>query len=235
MDADWLASRLAQGLSIEAIAREAGRSPSTVGYWVNKHGLTSTHAAKHAARGGIERDRLQALVEDGRSIRDIAAELGVSAATVRYWLGKYGLKTSPLGYVRTSGAEPYVVLRECGRHGWTMYVRSGRRGHFRCGRCRGEAVAARRRRVKQLLVDEFGGACRLCGFAEYAGALQFHHVDPTTKAFQLGGRGLTRSIESLRVEARKCVLLCANCHAMVEAGVATLPLAVTWPEPPTHG
>jgi predicted HNH restriction endonuclease len=96
-------------------------------------------------------------------------------------------------------------------------------------------VSARRRRAKEILVEEFGGACRLCGFAKYAGALQFHHLDPTTKAFQLGGRGLTRSIESLRREARKCVLLCANCHAMVEAGVATLPLAVTWPEPPTRG
>jgi transposase len=235
MDADWLASRLSEGRSIESIAREAGRSPSTVGYWVNKHGLTSTHAAKHAPRGGIARDELQRLVEDGRSIREIAAKLNVSAATVRHWLAKYGLKTSPLRYLRTSGAKPNTVLSECDRHGWTTYVRSGRGGHFRCGRCRGEAVVARRRRVKQLLVEEFGGACRLCGFAEHAGALQFHHVDPTTKAFQLGGRGLTRSIESLREEARKCILLCANCHAMVEAGVATLPLAVTWPEPPTRG
>jgi hypothetical protein len=40
MNADWLASRLAEGRSIESLAREAGRSPSTVAYWVNKHGLT---------------------------------------------------------------------------------------------------------------------------------------------------------------------------------------------------
>src|SRR4051812_30325721 len=91
MDAEWLASRLAAGHSIEAIAREAGRPPSTVAYWVNKHGLTSTHALRHAARGGIDRDRLQELVEDGRSIRAIAAELDVSAATVRHWLAKYGM------------------------------------------------------------------------------------------------------------------------------------------------
>ena len=38
--------------------------------------------------------------------------------------------------------------------------------------------------------------------------------------------GLTRSLKILREEAKKCVLLCANCHAMVESGVATLPLAV---------
>jgi transposase-like protein len=232
MEAAWLASRLEAGRSIESIAREAGRSPSTVGYWVNKHGLTSTHAAKHAARGGIDRATLQALVEDGRSIRQIAAELGLSATAVRHWLAKYELKTRPLHYVADAGKPP-AITRECDRHGWTVFVRTGREGHYRCGRCNSDAVTARRRRAKQQLVEEFGGACRLCGFDAYPGALQFHHLDPTTKAFQLGGRGLTRSIEALRNEARKCVLLCANCHAMVEAGVATLPLALTCPELPS--
>jgi hypothetical protein len=56
-----------------------------------------------------------------------------------------------------------------------------------------------------------------------AGALHFHHVDPSEKRFGLGGRGLTRSIDALREEAKKCVLLCSNCHAQVEAGVLALP------------
>ena len=30
--------------------------------------------------------------------------------------------------------------------------------------------------------------------------------------------GVTLSLDSLRAEARKCVLLCSNCHAEVEAG-----------------
>jgi transposase-like protein len=233
VEAEWLKAQLEQGRSIESIARETGRSPSTVAYWVNKHGLTSRHAAKHAARGGVDRSVLEALVQDGRSVRQIAAELALSATATRYWLRKYDLKTQPSRYVR--GADkPIAVLRECRRHGWTTFVATGTKGRLRCGRCNAEAVVARRRRVKQILIAEFGGACRLCGFAEYDGALQFHHVDPTTKAFQLGGRGLTRSLDSLRREARKCVLLCANCHAMVEAGVATLPLAITCPEPPSR-
>ena len=231
MDPDWLASRLEDGRSIESIARETGRSPSTVGYWVNRHGLTSKHAAKHAARGGVDRETLQALVESGRSIREIAAELELSATAVRYWLAKYELTTYPARYVPANVEKPPAVTRECGRHGWTAFVKTGRDGRYRCGRCNIEAVTDRRRRVKQQLVEEFGGSCRLCGFAAYAGALQFHHVDPNTKVFQLGGRGLTRSIKALRHEARKCVLLCANCHAMVEAGVATLPLVLTCPDP----
>jgi len=43
-----------------------------------------------------------------------------------------------------------------------------------------------------------------------------------TKAFSLSFAGVTRSIAAARDEAAKCALLCANCHAEVEAGVAIL-------------
>ena len=211
---------------MEAIAREAGKSPSTVAYWVNKHGLVSAHAPKHQARGPIEEGELRALVERGLSVRQIAAEVGRSATAVRHWLRKFGLTTSPLHYAADGAAE--AVMRECGRHGWVVHARDGQ-GYRRCSACRSEAVINRRRAVKAQLVQEAGGACVLCGFDGYVGALQFHHLDPVAKRFEIGGRGLTRAIDILREEARKCVLLCANCHAAVEAGVANLP-----PVPESH-
>jgi hypothetical protein len=54
-------------------------------------------------------------------------------------------------------------------------------------------------------------------------ALQFHHLRPDEKQFSLGRKGVARSLEKARAEARKCVLLCANCHAEVEAGALGLP------------
>ena len=93
MDEAWLRSQLESGRSIESIARETGRAASTVAYWVNKHGLVSRHAAAHAARGGIDRDRLATLIAEGGSIRAIAARLDVSYATVRYWIARHGLST----------------------------------------------------------------------------------------------------------------------------------------------
>ena len=54
------------------------------------------------------------------------------------------------------------------------------------------------------------------------GALQFHHRDGNGKAFGLAEGGLTRSLEALRGEAAKCVLLCANCHSEVEAGIVKI-------------
>ena len=85
-----------------------------------------------------------------------------------------------------------------------------------------ERVAAYRRRVKEILVEEAGGRCRVCGYDLYIGALHFHHLDPTLKRFAVSHAGTTGSLRSMREEARKCVLLCANCHAEVEAGLVLL-------------
>jgi transposase-like protein len=221
MEAVWLASRLEEGRSIESIAREAARSPSTVAYWVNKHGLTSQQAERHRARGGLTREQLEPLVQDGRSIRQIGAELGVSPGTVRHWLKKHDLRTRPRRYSLRDEPKPHTLVRECALHGWTTFVRIGGR-RYRCGKCNVESVATRRRRIKEILVAEAGGRCLICGFAKYVGALHFHHVEPATKAFSVSRDGVTRSLRRAREEAGKCVLLCANCHAMVEAGLLDL-------------
>ena len=65
---------------------------------LSRTGCTSTVCnrnmpPKHASMGGIARDVLEALVASGSSGREIAAELGVSQATVRHWLLKHGLVT----------------------------------------------------------------------------------------------------------------------------------------------
>ena len=87
-------------------------------------------------------------------------------------------------------------------------------------------MTARRRAVKMALVADAGGSCALCGYSRSLAALQFHHVDPATKQFHIAHRGVARSMAAARAEAAKCVLLCANCHAEVEGGVATLPASV---------
>ena len=223
MDKEWLAERLAAGRSIESIAREVERDPSTVSYWLRKHGLRSEHAGRHAARGGLERASLERLVEAGASTREIGIELGVSQATVRHWLGRYGLRTAAAERraTRVVRGDGEVRSGRCPDHGDTSFIRRPD-GYWRCLRCRSEHVATRRRRVKRTLIDEAGGQCVLCGYARCVAALHFHHLDPSDKRFHLSYGGFARSLESARDEAAKCVLLCANCHAEVEAGVANL-------------
>jgi transposase len=225
MDRDQLEAWLEQGLSLERIGEIVDRHPSTVSYWLKRHDLVPNGKAKHAAKGGVDRGRLESLVADGRPIRAIAEELGVSQSTVRHWIARYDLR-QPL-QVRRADREAAIrggrrtLMRNCRRHGKTIFVIENS-GRVRCRRCRMEAVAKWRRRVKRRLVDEAGGCCALCGYDRNQRVLQFHHVDPAEKAFGLAKGGLTRSFAELRREAAKCVLLCANCHAEVEAGAASL-------------
>jgi transposase-like protein len=226
MDRDWLAARLEAGDSIEAIAREVGRHPSTVAFWVTRHGLMSVHATRHAARGGIAREALVALAAEGLSIRAMALHLDRSAATVRYWLRRHGIETHRAARLRATreGRErgDSATFRVCAVHGSTAFVLD-RDGYYRCPRCRAESVMRRRARIRAQVIADAGGCCAACGYDRNPSALQFHHVDPATKEFTLRN-GDTRSLARMRAEAAKCVLLCANCHAEVESGSAQVPI-----------
>lgn len=89
-----------------------------------------------------------------------------------------------------------------------------------------QAVAKRRRKVKEFAVAYKGGKCFVCGYKKYVGALDLHHLDPKTKEFSLGHKGYTRSWKAVKKEADKCVLVCANCHREIEAGITQLPKAI---------
>jgi transposase len=170
---------------------------------------------------GIPRQTLVALIEEGLTIRQIGARLGRHERTVSYWLARHGLKTERGSTRGRQGPQPEITER-CRRHGEAQFIREGS-GSYRCVHCRSEAVSEWRRRTKRKLVSEAGGRCRLCGYDRCTRALHFHHTDPEQKEFGLARGGVTRAIEQLRVEAAKCVLLCSNCHAEVEAGFAELP------------
>ena len=219
---------LDQGFSLEEIGRRLGRHESTVAYWVEKHGLRAVNRDKHAARGALAREELERLVGAGASIAEIADAVNRSKPTVRHWLREYGL-TTQRGAMRQVRAEqlaraerPTRVMLDCPHHGTTLFQLRAQ-GGYRCLKCRSDAVARRRRKIKRVLVEDAGGACRLCGYDRCIAALEFHHVEPSEKRFALSHRGVARSLARARAEAEKCVLLCANCHAEVEAGARALP------------
>lgn len=113
------------------------------------------------------------------------------------------------------------MQRECKKHGLTDYVKEGT-GYYRCKKCRMDAVAKRRKKLKQIYVDYKGGQCVLCGYNKCIEALDFHHVDDQTKEFGIAHKGKTLSLEKVKTELDKCVLLCSNCHREVHSGVTQL-------------
>jgi len=210
---------LAEGCSLEEIGRRVDRHPSTVSYWLRKHGLAAGLREKHAAKGAPPRERLEELVAQGLSVRRIASEIGLSPTAARHWLRRYDLKTARALPRPARPGEQFLAM--CAVHGQTVFQRRDD-GARRCLRCRSESVMRRRKFVKETLVAEAGGRCALCGYDRYLGALEFHHVDPSMKEFSVSRDGVTRSLDRARAEAQKCVLLCATCHAEVEGGVVSL-------------
>ncbi|OGM92909.1 hypothetical protein A2333_01920 [Candidatus Wolfebacteria bacterium RIFOXYB2_FULL_49_7] len=80
-----------------------------------------------------------------------------------------------------------------------------------------QAVAKRRRKIKAMSIEYKGGKCQVCGYDKYPGALDLHHLGD--KLFGIGAKGYTRSWDKVKAELDKCVLVCANCHREIEAGI----------------
>jgi transposase len=222
MEKAFLEDCLAKEMSLDAIGEMAGKHPSTVSYWLKKHGLRAGGNDEHAPKGEIARDQLLALIEEDLPLREIAERLERSVTTVRYWICRHGIERERCRKRVVPGGLKRETM-SCRRHGVTNFVLEGR-GSYRCTKCRAEASSRRRRVIKRTLVEEAGGGCVLCGYSRCQRALQFHHLDPASKEFHLGNGGHCRSLARSRAEARKCVLLCANCHAEVEAGMIEMPL-----------
>jgi len=175
----------------------------------------------------VDEGVLRELVEEGWTLRALAERFAVDRATVRRRLRALGLETPHMARRRAlaaARAEGRIeTLAHCSRHGVTQFRLRDDGASYRCLRCRSEDVSEARRRRKQQLVAEAGGRCAACGYDRHPAALQFHHLDRSTKRFAVSGAGIPRRLDAARAEAAKCVLLCANCHAEVEAGVRDSP------------
>ncbi|HEY2770238.1 MAG TPA: helix-turn-helix domain-containing protein [Solirubrobacteraceae bacterium] len=232
MERERLELLLDERLSLEQLAARLRTEEAVVIFWLGAYDLEIPDPAKHAAKGGIERERLTALVDEGLSIAQIAGQVGLSKTTVRYWMKRFGLRSRnvrPPSIAdekrKAKAAGVNVINSVCHRHGETEFVLEGR-GYYRCKTCRAEGISRHRRRLKETLASEAGGCCCVCGYDRYLGALAFHHLDPEQKRLGLACGGLTLSLQTLRAEAQKCILLCSNCHAEVEAGITDIPATV---------
>lgn len=79
-----------------------------------------------------------------------------------------------------------------------------------CKRCDIEQSARRQQGKKRKLIEMFGGGCSRCGYDKCPTALDFHHPneDKETNVANLRRYSFDKAVK----EAKKCILLCANCH-----------------------
>ncbi len=71
---------------------------------------------------------------------------------------------------------------------------------------------------KWLIDLKIGLKCEKCGF-NHPAALDFHHLDPSTKEFTVSGRMTCSKENKEKVlnEIKKCIILCSNCHRIEHA------------------
>lgn len=88
-----------------------------------------------------------------------------------------------------------------------------RRCFYQSAHC-GKASVARK-----VLMDRLKSRCVVCGYDRCKSAIEFHHVDPTTKirsitAFvqQRGGDQELGTDDEFVAELKKCITICSNCH-----------------------
>lgn len=74
------------------------------------------------------------------------------------------------------------------------------------------ATTRRNRQLQKDRINEYKDncSCKKCGESRNY-LLDFHHIDPSTKSFQIS-QGEAYGWKKLKEEIRNCMVLCSNCH-----------------------
>lgn len=122
-----------------------------------------------------------------------------------------------------NGSDNQKTCLICGKQFTTIKYGQNRKFCFECSpsyskndnKGRGQTITSIRRAIKQVLVDYKGNKCSICGYSKNLAALQFHHLDPDQKDFDISTEVTLNdfSIDNYYKEIDKCILVCANCHA----------------------
>ena len=84
---------------------------------------------------------------------------------------------------------------------------------------------------KEEVRNKFGGKCQICSYDKCQSVLSFHHLPGTDKKFTISDAIVRRrkSDEELVNELKKCILVCANCHGEIHAGITEIPEGIKNP------
>ena len=115
----------------------------------------------------------------------------------------------------------FFECKYCKRNDLYEHEFPRRNGNYvtsKCLSCISKDRRKKRRSFKIQCVEYKGGCCISCGYSKCLDALEFHHLNPFQKDFMVSEVTHT-SIDKVKDELDKCVLLCSNCHREIHAGI----------------
>ena len=176
------------------------------------------------------KENVEDAVKHTSNIRQCLIYLGVdprssSRNTLKKRIQEYNIDTSHFvlkSYNRTYNGETQVC-NCCGKEKpiTEFYINSRNKTGIQptCKECMKSKYNPNRRakasEVKLNLIKELGGKCVRCGIEANINnyvIFDFHHIDPSKKDFSINT--FNGSLEDMEKEAKKCVVMCANCHRL---------------------
>lgn len=83
--------------------------------------------------------------------------------------------------------------------------------YYKTHKARYDCYAKNRQRIRNEFLAKWRKPCQKCG-EQRLYLIQFHHIDPATKEFDISTGFANRKVEICEEEVKKCVCLCSNCH-----------------------
>ena len=109
------------------------------------------------------------------------------------------------------------ICAKCGKKFIAKENAYNRRYCYECVPLVPKSGAGQRALIKKWALEYKGNKCEICGYNKCSEALDFHHLDPQEKDFNLSNRNLILDWQVIKKELDKCQLVCANCHREIHS------------------
>lgn len=211
------------GLSQRAISVVTKISRTKIQRKLKKYNIQTNRYVRYIPT--ISKEDMENHINNNLSIRELSKLFSVGESKIKTMLKNYGLKTKNVKNkdnieITTTNLK---VCAKCKIKKKLSYFYVSKKGkiHSWCRECNNKESYSKQTSIKSKAVNYKGNMCNLCSYNKYNGALEFHHLNTNNKDFNISDLR-TYSWEKLKNELDKCVLLCANCHREIHAGVTKL-------------
>jgi Zn finger protein HypA/HybF involved in hydrogenase expression len=175
----------------------------------------------------VDKEEFRNLIISGKTIKELQEHYNCSRSSITEYKKKFnfvGLSPNSKKINRESGlkicnsCDEEKSLEEFSTNGYTPLGKVKYKA--KCKKCSQQDSYDRFNSLLEEYLDVSNRkyACEQCGYTNVFGSLDWHHLDPETKDFNISDVSRTISSENFAInvipELDKCAILCPNCHRL---------------------